>query len=136
MDASQRPEFKLNRSEVDRKYCRSGGKGGQKVNKVETCVILTHIPTGVMVRSEENRTRTQNEEAAWLRLEEKLKQTYDRGVDQMINKKRFDQIGHGDRNDKRRTYRIQDGFVLDHITGKQITVKELYKGQLKNLHKE
>jgi peptide chain release factor 1 len=136
MDADTKPTFKLNRSEVDKKYCRSGGKGGQKVNKVETCVVLTHLPTGIMVRSEENRTRGKNEEAAWVRLEEKLKTIYNSGVEQQIKQKRFDQIGHGDRNDKRRTYRIQDGFVLDHVTGKQITVKELYKGLIKNLHRD
>ena len=136
MGSEDRPTFKLDKSEVDKKYCRSRGKGGQKVNKVETCVVLTHLPTGIIVRCEDHRTQSKNEETAWQRLEERLRTSLQQQLDNVDRQKRFDQIGLGNRNDKRRTYRIQDGFVLDHVTGKQITVKELYKGQLKNLHKD
>ncbi len=134
MDANTQSNFVLNRNDVDRKYCRSGGKGGQKVNKVETCVVLTHLPTGLQVRSEENRTRHKNEEAAWIRLTEKLNVIHNDGANKVVNASRSAQIGNGDRNDKRRTYREQDGFVLDHVTGKRITIKDLYKGNIGDLH--
>lgn len=134
MDESSKPKFILNKSEVERQYTCSGGKGGQNVNRRSTCVILTHKPTGIMVRSEENRTQGKNEEAAWKRLEEKLSQINDGAIGEKVKETRFNQIGYGNRNDKRRTYREQDGFVLDHVTGKRITIKELYKGNIKQLH--
>lgn len=135
MDANSKPKFVLNKNDVDVQYTCSGGKGGQNVNRRSTCVILTHRPTGLMVRSEENRTQGKNEEAGWKRLEEKLR-TIDDGVNgEKVKQTRFDQIGYGNRNDKRRTYREQDGFVLDHVSDKKITIKELYKGNIKLLHR-
>jgi peptide chain release factor 1 len=125
----------INKNDVERQYTCSGGKGGQNVNRRSTCVILLHKPTGIIVRSEESRTQGKNEEAAWVRLEEKLQKLNDNQYTNKVKSVRFEQIGYGDRNDKRRTYRIVDGFVLDHVTNKRITVKELYKGKIKSLHK-
>jgi peptide chain release factor 1 len=125
----------INKNDVERQYTCSGGKGGQNVNRRSTCVILLHKPTGIIVRSEESRTQGKNEEAAWVRLEEKLQKLNDNQYTNKVKSVRFEQIGYGDRNDKRRTYRIVDGFVLDHVTNKRITVKELYKGKIKTLHK-
>jgi len=134
MDENSKPKYVLNKSEVDRQYTCSGGKGGQNVNRRSTCVILIHKPTGIIVRSEENRTQGKNEDAAWKRLEEKLGEIHNGKDEEKVKENRFNQIGYGNRNDKRRTYREQDGFVLDHITNKRITIKELYKGNIKQLH--
>lgn len=134
MDVNSKPKFVLNRNDVDRQYTCSGGKGGQNVNRRSTCVILIHRPSGIIVRSEENRTQGKNEEAAWKRLEEKLSAISDGNFGDKVKETRFNQIGYGNRNDKRRTYREQDGYVLDHVTGKRITIKDLYKGNIKSLH--
>lgn len=134
MDTNSQPKYVLNRSDVDRQYTCSGGKGGQNVNRRSTCVILIHRPSGLIVRSEENRTQGKNEEAAWKRLEEKLAEISNGEFGEKVKETRFGQIGYGNRNDKRRTYREQDGFVLDHVTGKRITIKELYKGNIRPLH--
>lgn len=135
MNENQNQKIIINKSDVERQYTCSGGKGGQNVNRRSTCVILLHKPTGIMVRSEESRTQGKNEEAAWKRLEEKLQSINDDSKNDEIKEARFNQIGYGNRNDKRRTYREQDGLVLDHITNKRITIKELKKGQIKSLHK-
>lgn len=135
MEDSPKQTFILNRSDVIRQYTCSGGKGGQNVNRRSTCVILTHKPTGIMVRSEENRTQGKNEEAAWIRLTEKLASIYGYEVEKQINETRSVQIGVGNRGDKRRTYRIQDGIVKDDISGRTISVKDLYKGRIDLLHK-
>ncbi len=135
MNENQNQKIIINKGDVERQYTCSGGKGGQNVNRRSTCVILLHKPSGIMVRSEESRTQGKNEEAAWKRLEEKLQSINDSSKNDEIKEARFNQIGYGNRNDKRRTYREQDGWVLDHITNKRITIKELYKGQIKSLHK-
>lgn len=127
-------KYVLNRNEVERKFTRGSGNGGQNRNKVETVVVLTHVPTGLIIRCEEHRTQGKNEETAWKRLEEKLNEISNNALIKKDKDDRFEQIGYGNRNDKKRTYRIQDGFVIDHITEKKITVKELYKGNIKLLH--
>ncbi len=134
MEENSQPKFVLNRNDVHRKYTRGSGNGGQNRNKVETVCVLTHIPTGMQVRVEEHRTREKNEETAWARLEERLKEINDGAIGAKVKETRFNQIGYGNRNDKRRTYREQDGFVLDHVSGKRITIKELYKGNIRQLH--
>jgi peptide chain release factor 1 len=135
MDTNSQPKYVLNKSEVERKYTRGSGNGGQNRNKVETVVVLTHKPTGIIVRCEEHRTRGKNEETAWQRLEDKLGAIQEKNIVADQRNIRFDQIGFGNRNDKNRTYRIQDGYVLDHLSGKRITIKELFKGNVHMLHK-
>ena len=134
MDEVKSEKFIIDRSKVERKVCRSRGKGGQHVNKTDTCVVLKHLPTGIQIRSEDSRSQQQNEDNAWIRLEEKLSEMHSKNQLKNTNEIRNNQIGSGTRNDKRRTVREQDGFVVDHLSGKQITTKEFYKGQIEKLH--
>jgi protein subunit release factor B len=62
----------LDPSQVEEDFIRSGGKGGQNVNKVSTCVVLRHLPTGILVRCSEERSQYSNRRLAWLRLIERL----------------------------------------------------------------
>ena len=64
----------LRPDQVDESFTHSGGKGGQNVNKVASCVVLRHIPTGVIVRCSEERGQWQNRALAWERLIEKLEE--------------------------------------------------------------
>ena len=134
MDENQNKEVLLDRSDVIVKFTSSGGKGGQNVNRRSTCCILIHKPTGIIVRSEENRTQGKNEAAAWKRLQEKLNKINDSEFNSKIKTKRFDQIGYGARNNKKRTYRVQDGIVIDHVTNKKVKLKDVYKGNIGKLH--
>lgn len=135
MDANKKQEFELDKSEVTINYTRSRGKGGQNVNKVESCVQLIHKPTGIVIRSEDSRDREKNEVMAWERLTEKLKKVFDDNRKQEHNDNRNTQIGSGERSDKKRTYRQKDDKVIDHETGKETSLKQFMKGKLKLLRK-
>ena len=87
----------MNKADVTEQFVRSGGKGGQNVNKVATCVILKHIPTGIVVRCSEERTQGKNRVLAWERLERKLadleaetiqKEVYAKEAERRRNRKR------------------------------------------------
>lgn len=73
--------------------------------------------------------------AAWERLTEKLKKTFDDNLVNIQNNDRNGQIGNGERSDKKRTYREKDDLVIDHETGKQTSLKQFMKGKLELLKK-
>jgi peptide chain release factor 1 len=135
MDAGKKQEFFLDKSEVTINYTRSRGKGGQNVNKVESCVQLIHKPSGIVIRSEDSRDREKNEVMAWERLIEKLKKTFDNNLKEESDAARNSQIGSGERSDKKRTYRQKDDKVIDHETGRESNLKQFMKGKLELLKK-
>jgi len=120
--------------DIHRKTTRGSGKGGQHRNKVETCVILTHIPTGIKVRSEEHRTQAKNEKAAMHRMQEILDKRARKTMFGRERIKRQAQVGSGMRGDKRRTYQFQNNRVIDHISGKKTTIKNIQRGKFHLLH--
>jgi peptide chain release factor 1 len=126
-------KYELNRSEVDKKFIRSSGNGGQRVNKVATCCQLTHVPTGIQVKCQDSREQSKNEEIAWQRLEDKLSKTFIENQIKKIDDKRYSQIGNGSRSDKRRTYRVDDDTVIDHVTDKKCRFRDILKGRIELL---
>jgi peptide chain release factor 1 len=92
----------------------SGGPGGQHVNKTESKVIITHLPTGITVYSQTDRSQHRNRELAMMLLKAKLKEHYDSQKNKEQSNMRKAQIGTGDRSEKIRTYNFPQNRVTDH----------------------
>lgn len=133
IDPTNQFEFEFDRSEVNKKYIRSSGKGGQKVNKSSTCVQLTHVPSGIQVKCQDERDQKQNEAIAWDRLNQKLRAIEERKFNKTTYDNRFSQVGNSSRSQKRRTYRVKDDIVIDHLTNKETSYKNISRGKLELL---
>jgi len=104
----------LNMADVDMEFSRSGGAGGQNVNKVETAVRLVHRPTGLEVRSQSERSQSANREKAMQILSAKLETLEEEKAAKEHAEKRKNQIGTGDRSEKIRTYNFPQDRLTDH----------------------
>ena len=133
IDPKNKFEYFLNKKDVLRKFIRSGGNGGQNVNKVSSCVQLTHEPTGIQIKCSDTRDQKKNEELAWQRLEEKLSSIEKKKFNKNVYDDRYAQVGDSSRSEKRRTYRVKENIVVDHITGKEASYKDISRGKLELL---
>lgn len=106
--------FEINPAEFEMEYSRSGGKGGQNVNKVETAVRIIHVPTGLDVRSTNERSQLANREKAMMILTAKLQALKEEEEAKKYAGERKSQIGTGDRSEKIRTYNFSQDRITDH----------------------
>jgi peptide chain release factor 1 len=123
MPEADEVDVKINISDIKIDTYRASGAGGQHVNKTDSAVRLTHLPTGVVVACQEGRSQHENKDKAMAMLRTKIYDKIQQENDARIGAERKSKVGTGDRSEKIRTYNYPQNRVTDHRIS--LTIQQL-----------
>ena len=110
-------EVDVNPGDLQIDTFRSSGAGGQHINKTESAIRITHLPTGIVVECQDERSQYKNKDKAMKILRSRLYEIKQREQDERIASQRKSQVGTGDRSERIRTYNFPQGRLTDHRIG-------------------
>lgn len=121
---------KVRESDCEITTCRGSGPGGQHRNVTDSAVQVKHKPTGIIVRCDNERSQGQNKATAMSLLQARLNARSDAASNENRRQERLRQIGSGERSDKIRTVQFQNGQVVNHVTGRKVSLDRYLKGDI------
>ncbi|MFV0275374.1 MAG: peptide chain release factor 1 [Bacilli bacterium] len=127
-------DFEINEGDIKTEVCRSSGAGGQSVNTTDSAVRMTHIPTGIVVYSQTERSQIKNREKAIKLLKSRVFEQMERERCEKIDTERKSKIGTGDRSEKIRTYNYPQNRLTDHRIGyTNMNLDRIIDGRMQDL---
>ena len=130
-------EIEIKPSELQVDTFKASGAGGQYVNKTESAIRITHLPTGVIVASQQERSQQQNREKAMQMLRATLYDRKRREQEEAVGSMRRSQVGSGDRSEKIRTYNFPQDRVTDHRINRNFgNIRSIMDGDLRQIADE
>jgi len=133
LEEPKEADLRIEERDIEWMTCRGSGAGGQHRNTTDSAVQMTHLPTGIRVRVESERSQHQNRDTAYRILRARVYEARQAATSKARDASRRQQIGSGMRGDKIRTIREQDGQVTDHRSETRIRYKDYIRGNWEGL---